>query len=164
MVNKMGAVELLSVVKVIEEYQYKQVHELFLEYVDSLGIDLSFQNINTELQNIPGEYAPPEGCILLAMYRDQSAGCVALRKIDENICEMKRLFVKPDFKGKGIGRDLASSIIEEAITRGYHFMRLDTLPTMEQAISLYRSLGFYSIEPYRFNPIEGTMYMELKLT
>ncbi|WP_232696100.1 GNAT family N-acetyltransferase [Brevibacillus daliensis] len=93
-----------------------------MEYVDSLGIDLSFQNINTELQNIPGEYAPPEGCILLAMYREQLAGCVALRKTNENVCEMKRLYVKPDFKGKGIGRNLASSIIDEAKTRGYEFI------------------------------------------
>lgn len=155
---------MLSVVKAIEEYQYKQVRELFLEYVDSLDIDLSFQNIITELQNIPGEYAPPEGCILLAIYEEQIAGCVALRKINENVCEMKRLYVKPDFKGKGVGRELALSIIEEAKNCGYHFMRLDTLPTMIQAISLYRSLGFYSIEPYRFNPIEGTVYMELQLS
>lgn len=156
---------LLSVVKAIEEDQYKQVRELFLEYVDSLDIDLSFQNINTELQNIPGEYAPPEGCILLAMYGEQIAGCVALRKINENVCEMKRLYVKPDFKGKGVGRELTLSIIEEAKVCGcgYRFMRLDTLPTMIQAISLYRSLGFYRIEPYRFNPIEGTIYMELQL-
>jgi ribosomal protein S18 acetylase RimI-like enzyme len=155
---------LLSLVNAISEYHYKQVRELFLEYADSLGIDLGFQNFNSELKNIPGEYALPEGCILLAMYEEQAVGCVALRKIDENICEMKRLYVKPDFKGKGIGRNLASAIIKEAKNRGYRFMRLDTLPTMKQAISLYRSLGFYSIEPYRFNPIEGAMYMELNLT
>jgi ribosomal protein S18 acetylase RimI-like enzyme len=154
---------LLNLVKAIEEYQYKQVRELFLEYVDSLGIDLSFQNINDELQNIPGEYAFPGGCILLAMSDEQPAGCVALRKLDDNTCEMKRLYVKPDFKGKGIGRTLASAIIVEAKNLGYRYIRLDTLPTMEQAISLYRSLGFYNIEPYRYNPVEGTKYMELKL-
>nr|WP_278431073.1 GNAT family N-acetyltransferase [Brevibacillus laterosporus] len=153
---------MLDIVKAIEEYQHQQVRELFIEYVDSLGIDLSFQNIESELQNIPGEYASPEGCILLAMYDEQPAGCVAFRKIDEKTCEMKRLYVKPDFKGKGIGRDLASAIIEEAKNIGYRYIRLDTLPTMKPAISLYHSLGFYSIRPYRFNPVQGTKYMELK--
>ncbi|WP_258074460.1 GNAT family N-acetyltransferase [Brevibacillus laterosporus] len=126
---------MLDIVKAIEEYQHQQVRELFIEYVDSLGIDLSFQNIESELQNIPGEYASPEGCILLAMYDEHPAGCVALRKIDEKTCEMKRLYVKPDFKGKGIGRDLASAIIEEAKNIGYRYIRLDTLPTMKPAIS-----------------------------
>ncbi|MBG9789148.1 GNAT family N-acetyltransferase [Brevibacillus laterosporus] len=153
---------MLDIVKAIEEYQHQQVRELFIEYVDSLGIDLSFQNIESELQNIPGEYASPEGCILLAMYDEQPAGCVALRKIDEKTCEMKRLYVKPDLKGKGIGRDLALAIIEEAKNIGYRYIRLDTLPSMKPAISLYHSLGFYSIEPYRFNPVQGTKYMELK--
>jgi ribosomal protein S18 acetylase RimI-like enzyme len=153
-----------SIVKVTEDVQYNQVHELFVEYVHSLDVDLSFQNIEHELQNIQGEYGPPSGSVLLALYGEQAAGCVALRKWDEHVCEMKRLYVQPDFNGKGIGRKLASSIIDEAKNLGYHFMRLDTLPTMEQAISLYRSLGFYSIEPYRFNPVEGTKYMELKLT
>ncbi|GED69280.1 acetyltransferase CD1211 [Brevibacillus reuszeri] len=154
---------MLSIGRVTGENQYQQVRELFTEYVDSLGIDLSFQNIETELQSLPGEYAEPEGCILLATYEEQTAGCVALRKIDEDVCEMKRLYVKPNYKGKGIGRELASSIIEEAKKRGYSYIRLDTLPTMGQAISLYSSLGFYEIEPYRFNPIQGTKYLELGL-
>ncbi|MFE7083364.1 GNAT family N-acetyltransferase [Priestia megaterium] len=113
---------------------------------------------------MPGEYVSPEGCILLAMYDEQPVGCVALRKIDENICEMKRLYVKSDFKGKRIGKSLAAAIIEEGQKIGYQYIRLDTLSTMKSAISLYHSLGFYSIKPYRFNPIEGTKYMELKLT
>ncbi|WP_312112068.1 GNAT family N-acetyltransferase [Brevibacillus reuszeri] len=154
---------MLSIGRVTGENQYQQVRELFTEYVDSLGIDLSFQNIETELQSLPGEYAEPEGCILLATYQEQTAGCVALRKIDEDVCEMKRLYVKLNYKGKGIGRELASSIIEEAKKRGYSYIRLDTLPTMGQAISLYSSLGFYEIEPYRFNPIQGTKYLELGL-
>lgn len=155
---------MLRIVTVQKDWQYQQVHELFVEYVDSLGVDLSFQNIEEELQNIPWEYAPPHGCILLAIYGDEVAGCVALRKLDEQLGEMKRLYVRPGYKGKKIGKSLAASIIEEAKTRGYHYMRLDTLPTMEHAISLYRSLGFYTIPPYRFNPFEGTLYMELKLT
>jgi len=155
---------MLRIVTVHEDDHYEKVHDLFVEYVDSLGIDLGFQNIDDELQNLRAEYAPPHGCILLAFFDEQVAGCVALRKWDEHLGEMKRLYVKPDYKGKGIGRSLAASIIEEAKARDYRYIRLDTLPTMEQAISLYRSLGFYRIEPYRFNPIEGTLYMELKLT
>lgn len=155
---------MLRIVTVQKDWQYQQVHELFVEYVDSLGVDLSFQNIEEELRNIPREYAPPQGCILMAIYGEEVAGCVALRKLDEQLGEMKRLYVRPDYKGKKIGKSLATSMIEEAKIRGYHYMRLDTLPTMEQAISLYHSLGFYTIPPYRFNPIEGTHYMELKLT
>lgn len=147
-----------------EEYQYNQARKLFYEYVNSLDIDLSFQNIDSELHNIPGEYALPDGCILLAMYANEPVGCVALRKTDEKICEMKRSYVKPEYTGKAIGRNLATSIIEEAKSRKYHFMRLDTLSTMVSAISLYHSLGFYNIEPYRFNPVDGTKYMELKIT
>ncbi|NRS49972.1 GNAT family N-acetyltransferase [Brevibacillus sp. HB2.2] len=154
---------LLRLIHATEDDEYEQARELFLEYVDSLGVDLSFQNIAIELQNIPGEYAPPDGCILLALDNEQPAGCVALRKIDEQVCEMKRLYVKPEWKGRGVGKKLALAIIDEAKFRGYSFIRLDTLPTMEQAIQLYRSLEFYPIEPYRFNPIEGTLYMEKQL-
>ncbi|MFA4133076.1 MULTISPECIES: GNAT family N-acetyltransferase [unclassified Brevibacillus] len=154
---------LLRLIHATEDDEYEQARELFWEYVDSLGVDLSFQNIAIELQNIPGEYAPPDGCILLALDNEQPAGCVALRKIDEQVCEMKRLYVKPEWKGRGVGKKLALSIIDEAKIRGYSFIRLDTLPTMEQAIQLYRSLEFYPIEPYRFNPIEGTLYMEKQL-
>lgn len=154
---------MLRLIHATKEDEYEQARELFLEYVDSLGVDLSFQNIAIELQNIPGEYAPLDGCILLALDNEQPAGCVALRKIDEQVCEMKRLYVKPEWKGRGVGKKLALAIIDEAKFRGYSFIRLDTLPTMEQAIQLYRSLEFYPIEPYRFNPIEGTLYMEKQL-
>ncbi|ASJ53973.1 GNAT family N-acetyltransferase [Brevibacillus formosus] len=154
---------MLRLIHATEDYEYDQARELFFEYVDSLGVDLSFQNIAIELQNIPGEYASPDGCILLALDNEQPAGCVALRKIDEQVCEMKRLYVKPEWKGRGVGKKLALAIMDEAKIRGYSFIRLDTLPTMEQAIQLYHSLGFYPIEPYRFNPIEGTLYMEKKL-
>ncbi len=138
---------MLRLIHATEDDEYEQARELFLEYVDSLGVDLSFQNISIELQNIPGEYAPPDGCILLALDNEQPAGCVALRKIDEQVCEMKRLYVTPEWKGSGVGKKLALAIIDEAKIRGYSFIRLDTLPTMEQAIQLYRSLEFYPIEP-----------------
>ncbi|MGG0178385.1 GNAT family N-acetyltransferase [Gottfriedia acidiceleris] len=154
---------MVSIVKAYTVDDFKQVRNLFIEYAESLDINLEFQNFEEELKNIPGKYESPEGCILVAMHEGQPAGCVALRKIDKDICEMKRLYVKPNLNGKGTGRALASSIIKEAKQLDYHFMRLDTLSKMKPAISLYESLGFYRIEPYRFNPIEGALYLELDL-
>jgi ribosomal protein S18 acetylase RimI-like enzyme len=139
------------------------VRKLFEEYRDSLDFDLCFQNFNKELSNLPGEYAPPTGCLLLAMYEGRAAGCIALRRIDKKICEMKRLYVRPQFQRKGIGRALAEAIIERAKTAGYKQMRLDTTPTMDAARGLYESLGFEEIEAYRYNPLKGAVFMELSL-
>jgi ribosomal protein S18 acetylase RimI-like enzyme len=135
------------------------VRELITEYAGSLGVDLSFQDLAHELATLDAFYEH----ILLARDDDRVAGCVALRRIDETICEMKRLYVRPTFRGQDLGRKLAERIIEEARQRGYQRMRLDTLPTMTAAIPLYRSLGFVEIAPYRFNPVEGTRFMELAL-
>ena len=152
-----------NIISVESKEDLKQVQVLFKEYAKSLGFDLDFQDFKKELADLPGDYAPPDGCILLARDAEQIAGCVALRKMDENICEMKRLYLKPEFRGKGIGKKLSVAIIEKAREMGYKYMRLDTVPSMKEAIALYQSLGFKEIESYRYNPIEGAKFMELKI-
>jgi putative acetyltransferase len=144
--------------------QIAAVRELFLEYAQSLGFNLCFQNFDQELANLPGDYVPPEGALLLATVDGQLAGCIALHKVDAEICEMKRLYVRPIFRRKGFGRELAERIISEARHIGYKKLRLDTVePRMKAAVAMYRQLGFREIPPYRPNPIEGALYMELKL-
>ena len=144
--------------------QIAQARELFLEYAHSLGFSLCFQNFDKELAGLPGDYYPPEGRLLLAECDGQLAGCVALHQIEPGICEMKRLYLRPQFRGKGLGRALADQIIAEARQIGYRHMRLDTVePVMNDAVAMYRKLGFRQIAPYRANPIAGAMYMELQL-
>jgi ribosomal protein S18 acetylase RimI-like enzyme len=136
---------------------------LFEEYQQSLGFSLCFQNFDAELAGLPGAYAPPSGRLLLAFEGDAPAGCVALRKIGDEICEMKRLWVRPGFRGTGLGRRLAEALMAEARTIGYRRVRLDTLPSMRAAQALYASLGFRDIPPYNDHPIEGTRFMEATL-
>lgn len=142
---------------------WQHARELFERYADSLDFALDFQDFEKELASLPGEYGPPAGCLLFAEKDGDLVGCAALRNIAESICEMKRLYISPERRGEGIGRSLATAIIEEARERGYERMRLDTVPSMKAAQALYVSLGFEPIEPYRYNPIEGASYMELKL-
>ena len=137
---------------------------LFREYEKSLNISLCFQNFAQEVASLPGAYAPPKGRLLLAKAESRYAGCIALRPNSESICEMKRLFVRPDFRGQGLGRRLAERIIEEARSIGYSHMRLDTMPSlMGAAVGLYRQLGFYEIEAYCQNPSPDVLYFELDL-
>lgn len=139
------------------------VRRLFKEYSGSLNFDLCFQNFDEELANLPGDYASPMGCLLFAALLGQTAGCVALRRINEGICEMKRLYVRQQFRRQGIGRALAEAVIEQSKNIGYKKMRLDTAPTMDAARDLYKSLGFKEIGAYRYNPLEGAIFMELVL-
>jgi len=153
----------LKIFLVEKDQDLTSARQLLIEYADSLDFDLDFQGFDEELANLPGDYVPPKGCLLLAEHKGQLAGCVALRQLEESICEMKRLYVRPEFRGLGIGKALAQFVIEQARTIGYTYMRLDTAPSMQAARALYLSLGFRQISPYRYNPIEGAVFMELEL-
>jgi GNAT superfamily N-acetyltransferase len=155
----------MQIVSATKPDHISAARRLFREYESWLQIDLCFQNFEKELANLPRDYAPPAGRLLLAYEDSQLAGCVALRRIDEGVCEMKRLFLRGDFRGKGLGRQLIEAIIGEAKKIDYQRMRLDTLPPkMNDAIQLYRSYGFREIGPYYKNPVTGALFMELDLT
>ena len=154
---------MLKIYPVETDEDIKLVKDLFIEYVDSLGFDLCFQNFEEEPANLPGEYAPLTGCLLLAKYQGRAAGCVALRKLSDGICEGKRLYIRPKFRGLKIGRKLVEAIIAEARKIGYTCIRGDTVPSMQIAQGLYASLGFKEIEPYCRNPVEGAKFIELNL-
>ena len=142
----------------------EQARSLFLEYGGSLGFSLCFQSFDEELKNLPGAYGPPTGRLLLARYAGHAAGCIALRKLETGICEMKRLYVQPGDRGKGLGRLLVERIITEARAIGYGRVRLDTIQSaMKDAIALYRRMGFEEIAPYSVIPIEDALWMELLL-
>lgn len=144
--------------------QISTVRELFLEYAQSLGFSLCFQSFERELADLPGQYSPPAGRLLLAMSGDEAAGCVALHPLEPGICEMKRLYVRPSFRGRGLGKTLTEWVIGEAKVIGYEKLRLDTVePVMQTAVAMYRKLGFVEITPYRANPIKGALYMELRI-
>ena len=146
----------------IDEADLATARALFREYADLLGVDLGFQGFEAELASLPGDYAPPRGRLLLAFEDGETAGCIALRPLGL-ACEMKRLFVRPGFRGRGVGRRLVDAVLRAARDCGYPAMRLDTLPSMTEAHALYLRLGFREIAPYRHNPVPGTRYLELPL-
>jgi GNAT superfamily N-acetyltransferase len=151
-------------VQVKSEDEINLARQLFREYEKWIDVDLCFQSFEKELSELPGRYAPESGRLLLAYSDEELAGCIALRRLSEDTCEMKRLFLRPGFHGRGLGRTLAQKIIDEARAMGYARMCLDTIPgKMDKAISLYRSLGFREISPYYDSPVAGAKFMELSL-
>ena len=155
----------ITFAQVISDGDVELARTLFKEYEQSIGVSLCFQNFDQELANLPGDYAPPSGRLLLMRASDQIAGCIALRKVDDDTCEMKRLYLRPEFRGKGLGKPIVDRIVHEARAIGYSKMRLDTMPgRMDQAIKLYRSIGFKEIPAYYDSPFTDTLYMELDLT
>jgi ribosomal protein S18 acetylase RimI-like enzyme len=154
----------MEIVQATSESQVDAVRELFREYSNWLQVDLCFQNFEKELAALPGDYAPPSGRLWLAFEGEELGGCIAMRSLGNGVCEMKRLYVRPQFRGRGWGRTLAERLISEARATGYEKMRLDTLPgLMDRAISMYRLLGFREIERYYDNPYETAIFMELEL-
>ena len=144
--------------------QIEETRKLFREYEKWLGLDLCFQGFEEELKTLPAKYAIPDGRLFLALVNGKTAGCVALRKLEQSVCEMKRLFVKSEFRGLGLGKILIEKLIDEARFIGYEKMRLDTLPDqMAKAVKLYKSHGFVEIPPYYENPYKETLFLELNL-
>ncbi|HEX7319867.1 MAG TPA: GNAT family N-acetyltransferase [bacterium] len=154
---------MLKLIEATSQNHVQEIRGLFKEYTETLGFDLDFQDYAREFAGLPGEYQAPDGFLMLALWDNETAGCAAMRKIEDRICEMKRMYVRPKYRGKGIGREMAVRIIEIARSIGYARMRLDTIDTMTEAISLYESLGFKDIKPYRYNPVKGARYMEIAL-
>lgn len=144
-------------------HDIEKVRALFGEYTSTLGVDLGFQNYDDELRKLPGDYALPHGRLYIANYDGQLAGCIAFRPFGNDCCEMKRLFVRPTFRGKKIGKALAEKIITDAKGMGYRAMLLDTLASLSSSTALYKTLGFYETEPYRFNPLPSALYLRLDL-
>ena len=159
----MAAIIAVSVTSVERAEDLPTIRRLFEEYAAELGHDLCFQGFANELETLPGSYARPDGRLLLASAKDEAAGCVGLRRLEPEVCEMKRLYVRPAYRGVGAGRMLAEAIVTEGRAAGYRRMRLDTLSTMVGALAVYRKLGFRDIAPYRDNPIPGAVYLELEL-
>jgi carbonic anhydrase len=141
-----------------------EIKAMFLEYETFLDFDLCFQDFEIELQSLPGDYAPPSGRLFMAQWESQPAGCIALRKRSEETCEMKRLWVRPEFRGFAIGRALAERLVSEAGKIGYKTLVLDTVPKLKTAIALYHSMGFVEAQPYYDTPIDCTVFMQLDLT
>jgi putative acetyltransferase len=154
---------MIEIIRVESEAHISAIRELFREYATALGHDLGFQDFDRELAELPGRYGPPRGSLLLAFADDRAAGCVGLRPLSEDVCEMKRMYVRPAYRSGGFGQRLAREIIEQGRRLGYRRIRLDTLAEMRAANRLYESFGFTDIEPYYDNPLPGARYMELAI-
>ncbi|MCL5316641.1 MAG: GNAT family N-acetyltransferase [Thaumarchaeota archaeon] len=152
---------MLRIIQADSEEFVSKVRELMNEYSDAMGF--RFRDFEKEIADLPGEYAPPEGRLLLALEDDKAAGCVALRKLTDDVSEMRRLYVRPEFRGKRIGRQLAITAVDQARLIGYRSIRLITLSSMKGAVALYNSLGFREIQPYRQVPSSNAIFMELRL-
>jgi len=151
----------MQLIQATTEEQIDTARELFKEYAAELAIDMCFQNFDQELKTLPGKYAQPDGRLLLAYADENLVGCIALRKLDNRTCEMKRLFLRPAFRGKGYGRQMIDKLLEAAREIGYERMWLDSLPgKMDSAIALYRERGFKEIPAYYDNPLEDVVYLE----
>lgn len=159
----MGDMNSATITPATDAISLAEVRSLFLEYAASLEVDLAYQDFQREVATLPGDYAPPRGCLLLGRHGAAPVACIAVRPLDDEVCEMKRLFVRSEARGSGIGRELAMRAIEFGRTAGFRAMRLDTLPSMVGAQRLYKALGFREIMPYRFSPVPGNVYMELVL-
>lgn len=143
--------------------EYQTAAKLFKEYAVHIGVDLGFQNFDKEVENIENQYSRPNGAIFIAYNDKTPLGCFGIRKLEDAVCELKRMYLRKEARGHGTGKKLLKKSIELGKELGYEKMRLDTLPTMQSAIGLYEKAGFYEIEPYRFNPIKGAKYFEIKL-
>ena len=155
---------MLRITQATTQIDIEQVRRLFRQYETALGISLCFQNFDQEIAGLPGDYAPPRGRLFLAQEYEEIMGCIALRPLGPTTCEMKRLFVRPEYRARGLGRILVEALIEEARALGYTHMRLDTIADrMDRAVSLYRSVGFVEIPAYRENPVDSATFMELDL-
>lgn len=159
----MKPIEMLQITEASTPSQIQQARLIFQEYAEARNFDAALKNFKQELTALPGKYASPKGVLLLAKWENETVGCVAFQSLSDNICEMKRMYVKPEYRGKGIGKALVARLLEVAKTRSYEIMRLDTHPTMQVAHQLYAQFGFTEIERYNDNPIEGIRFFELTL-
>jgi putative acetyltransferase len=155
---------MLRIVQAAEPWQVEQARALIQEYTNALGIDLGFQDFEQEMAGFPGAYAPPDGRLLLALDGAEAAGCVGIRRLERDTCEMKRLYIRPAYRSHGLGRRLVEAALEQARAMGYSAMYLDTLPGMDAAIRLYQSFGFHRTAPYYANPIPGALFLKLRLS
>jgi ribosomal protein S18 acetylase RimI-like enzyme len=153
----------IRILEARSDRDYGTARALFEEYARTLGADLCFQGFAEELESLPSMYGPPGGCLLIAWRDGRAVGCVAMRTLEPGVCEMKRLFVTREARGMGLGKELASAIVERARTSGYRTMVLDTLRSMVEARVIYRSLGFVQRAPYYANPLPDVAFMELRL-